>query len=81
MTLTARVSATGRVTIPAQIREKYRIKPGDPIRIVDYGGIISLVPLLKDPVEEACGMLKGGDSLTAALLAERAAEREREDAR
>ena len=81
MSLTARVSATGRVTIPAPIREKYQIKPGDPIRIVDYGGVISLIPLLANPVDEACGMLKGGESLTQALLAERVAEREREDAR
>jgi len=37
---------------------------------VDYGGILALVPAMADPIETAAGMLRGGDSLTEALLAE-----------
>jgi len=77
----ARVSAKGWVVIPAEYRHKYGIEAGDQVHIVDYGGVLAIVPLLSDPVEQACGLLKGPVSLTEALLAERRAEREREDAR
>ena len=46
--------------------------------LVDYGGVLSIVPAMADPVEEAAGSLKGERSLTRALLAERAEERTRE---
>ena len=80
---TARVSSKGWVVIPAALRRKYHIDPGDEVRIVDYGGVLSLVPALHDPVRQARGAFvedgaKG--SLTRALLAERRRERERESA-
>ncbi len=34
----ARISAKGRIVIPAPLRKKYRLQPGDQVRIVDYGG-------------------------------------------
>ena len=74
---TAKMSKKGWVVIPAQYRRRYGLKPGDTIRIVDYGGVLALVPSLKSPVQQAQGMLKGS-SLTEALLRERAWERERE---
>jgi AbrB family looped-hinge helix DNA binding protein len=75
-----KVSTKGWVVIPAEYRRKYGIKAGDRVHIVDYGGLLTIVPLLPDPVEEACGILKGPISLTDALLAERRSEREHEDA-
>jgi len=36
---------------------------------------------MKDPIKQGYGMLKGGTSLTRALLKERAAERKREEAK
>jgi AbrB family looped-hinge helix DNA binding protein len=72
------VSQKGWVVIPAKLRKKYGLKPGSSIQIVDYGGMLGLVPLLDDPIEQAHGMLAGGTSLTQALLAERAEERKRE---
>jgi AbrB family looped-hinge helix DNA binding protein len=77
----AKVSTKGWVVIPAEYRRKYGIKAGDQVHIVDYGGLLAIVPLLPDPVEQACGILKGPTSLTEALLAERGSEREHEDAR
>jgi AbrB family looped-hinge helix DNA binding protein len=64
------ISSKGWVVIPAQLRRKYGLKPGSQVRIVDYGGVLSLVPLLDDPVQQAAGMLKGPTPLTQALLAE-----------
>jgi hypothetical protein len=48
------------------------------VDLVDYGGVIALVPLFKDPVRQGFGILKDGSSLTQALLDERQQERERE---
>ena len=75
---TATISAKGWVVIPAAYRKKYGIKPGDRVRIVDYGGVLSLVPDLSDPIRDAAGMLQGQSSLTAALLEDRARDRQRE---
>ena len=74
------VSAKGWVVIPAELRRKYALKAGSAVEIVDYGGVLALVPTLADPVRQAAGMLKGGRSLTQSLLAERRADRRREAA-
>ena len=73
---TSTVSGKGWVVIPKELREKYRIKKGDRVHFVDYGGVIALVPSSRDPVRESRGLLKGGTSLTEVLLALR-----RDDAR
>ncbi len=75
---TAKVSAKGWVVIPAHLRRKYEIEPGDEIGVVDYGGVLSLVPALDQPVREGRGALRGERSLSAALLRERRKERARE---
>lgn len=79
MTLT--ISNKGWVVIPAELRKKYHLTPGTEVVIVDYGGVLAIVPAMKDPVKQGYGMLKGGPSLTQALLKERAAERKREEAK
>lgn len=75
---TVTVSAKGWVVIPAPLRERYKIEPGQELRIVDYGGVLSLVPTLADPVGGAQGIAAGETSLTRALLAERRREMDRE---
>ncbi len=64
----ATVSGKGWVVIPKEIREKYRLRKGDKVLFVDYGGIIALVPASSNPIRESRGLLKGGPSLTEALL-------------
>jgi AbrB family looped-hinge helix DNA binding protein len=75
---TLTISSKGWVVIPADLRRKYGLEPGTQVQIVDYGGVLALLPLLANPVEEARGMLAGGSSLTEALLRERVNERARE---
>lgn len=75
------ISNKGWVVIPAELRKKYRLLPGTKVVIVDYGGVLSIVPAKEDPVKQGHGLLKGGPSLTQALLKERAAERKREEAK
>ena len=77
MTLT--ISNKGWVVIPAKLRKKYRLHPGAEVVIVDYGGVLAIVPAMGDPIKQGRGMLKGGTSLTKALLEERTADRKREE--
>ena len=76
---TAKVSRKGWVVIPREIRERYGIKPGDQVQIVDHAGRIAIVPTLTDSVRQSRGLLKGMPSLTDALLKERRKDREREE--
>ena len=64
------VSNKGGVVIPAEFRKKYRLQPGSKVRMVDYGGVLAVVPELEDAVAQGYGMLKGTGSLTQALLRE-----------
>ena len=64
------VSARGRIVIPADLRKKYGLHPGAAVSIVDYGGVLALVPAMTKPVQQAASMLKGRTSLTRALLVE-----------
>jgi AbrB family looped-hinge helix DNA binding protein len=67
----AKVLAKGQIVIPASIRKKYGIQPGNEIQIFEYGNIIYLVPPARDPVEQAIGCLPSTPSLSEELLRER----------
>ena len=69
------VSSKGWVVIPAKLRKKYEILPGTQIRIVDYGGVLAIVPAMKDPVDQAAGILETEKSLTNKLIEEHRDER------
>jgi len=69
------VSNKGWVVIPAELRRKYGLKPGTEVRIVDYGGVLAIIPAMRDPVRQAAGMLKTGRKITDALLEEHRSER------
>ena len=79
LSTSARVSSKGWIVIPSPLRRKYDIQPGHEIQIVDYGGVLGLVPIGNDVIREAKGSLAGSTSLTEALLEERRQERSRED--
>jgi AbrB family looped-hinge helix DNA binding protein len=76
---TATVSAKGWVVIPKSIREKYGLKKGSRVQVLDYGQTVAIVPLPDDPVGALHGMFEAGPSLTQELLAERERERAREE--
>jgi AbrB family looped-hinge helix DNA binding protein len=75
------VSQKGWVVIPAELRRKHHLGPGDEVQVVDYGGVLALVPTSKDPVRDSAGMLRGPRSVTRSLLAEHRAERRKDNAR
>ncbi|MFH1981109.1 MAG: AbrB/MazE/SpoVT family DNA-binding domain-containing protein [Pseudomonadota bacterium] len=68
---TVKVLAKGQIVIPAAIRKKYKIGPGMPIQIFEYGNLIYLVPPSEDAVQSAMGCLPRAPSLSAELLKER----------
>lgn len=74
--MNAKLSQKGWIVIPAALREKYGLKPGADLHIIDYGGVLSMVPILKNPISEGRGFLKGINSLTIALIKEHQLEQE-----
>lgn len=72
--MTLKISQKGWVVIPAKLRRKYNLHPGTDVQIVDYGGVLSFVPVDEDPIKRASGMLKGEPSLLEALIADHADE-------
>ena len=78
---TATISTKGWVVIPKDLRDKYGLRKGTRVQVVEYDQALALVPLPDDPAGALHGMLEGGPSLTADLLAERARERVHEENR
>jgi AbrB family looped-hinge helix DNA binding protein len=76
--MSIRLSQKGWVVIPAALRLKHGLKPGAEVRVVDYGGVLSIVPVPDDPIAAGLGLLKGDDSLTAVLIAEHEHDRKHE---
>lgn len=46
MDTTVQVRQRGNLTLPAELRERYGIEPGDTFRIVDLDGIFVLTPMV-----------------------------------
>jgi len=46
MDATVQVRQRGTLTLPANLRERYKIKPGDTFRVLDLDGILVLTPMV-----------------------------------
>ncbi len=71
---TVKTLSKGQIVIPAEIRKRHHIKPGTKIQIMEYGGIIYLIPPVEDPINASCGILPSKPSLSERLLKERKVE-------
>jgi AbrB family looped-hinge helix DNA binding protein len=71
---TVKALSKGQIVIPARIRKRYHIEPGTEMQIMEYGGIIYLIPPAEDPIKAACGLLPPKPSLAEKLLKERKTE-------
>ena len=67
---TVPLSSKGWIVIPAKLRRRYRLKPGSEVRLVDYGSVLAIVPVLDTPIDQAAGLLKSEKPLTRILLEE-----------
>ncbi|HEV2348877.1 MAG TPA: AbrB/MazE/SpoVT family DNA-binding domain-containing protein [Terriglobia bacterium] len=54
------VSPKFQIVIPRKVRESLRIRPGQKIQVIEYDGIIRLVPI--QPMKKMRGFLKGIDT-------------------
>jgi len=68
---TVKVLTKGQIVIPAAIRKKYNIRPGNALKVFEYGNLIYLVPPSNNPEKDAKGCLPGQPSLAEALLQDR----------
>jgi AbrB family looped-hinge helix DNA binding protein len=66
----ATVSSKGWIVIPSEMRKKYDLQPGSKVSVVDYGGILSIVPHRGDAVETTYGMMAYKGSMTADVVRE-----------
>lgn len=73
MDSTVQVRQRGTLTLPAELRDKYNIEPGDTYRVLDLEGIFVLTPMVPmvaelarqiEATRQAAG-LSIGDLLTA----------------
>ena len=72
------ISNKGWVVIPAEMRKKYHLVPGPEVVIVDYGGVLAIVPVPKDPIKAGRGSLKGKPSMSMDLMKDRELEKKRD---
>ena len=75
---TSTLSEKGWVVIPQDLRRRYGLKKGDRVHIIDYGGVISIVPAAEAPIKDSLGMLKGKTSLVKELVKSRRQDAERD---
>jgi AbrB family looped-hinge helix DNA binding protein len=73
------VSSKGQVVIPSVLRRKYEIRKGTKMEVTDQGGRIVLEPVNRGTIRRLRGILKGTRALED-LMADRARDREKEDA-
>jgi AbrB family looped-hinge helix DNA binding protein len=79
----ATISSKGQIAIPKEVRERLKLKPGTQVSI-DVQGEALVMKRLSGSCPDwrtMRGMVRGGESLTKALMEERAAEKVHDDAR
>ena len=74
-----KTSSKGQIVIPAEIRKKLRIEPGQKVNLSLEHDKAVITPLPKDPIKTLRGLLKGRPSMTRALLDDRKKEIEHDE--
>ena len=69
------VTSNGRVVLPRGLRKKYNLKKGTRVNFVDENGVIKLIPITHDFIENNAGLLKTKGRLLKALMQEKKRER------
>jgi bifunctional DNA-binding transcriptional regulator/antitoxin component of YhaV-PrlF toxin-antitoxin module len=72
------VYARGQTVIPKVIREAVAIEYGTRLHWEVHEGVIHVIPMPKDPIEAAIGLLKGKGPTFKEFIADRNRERARE---
>ena len=73
-------SPKGQLIIPAKLRKKVGITPGNPVQIIEQEDYLIIKPVPKDPIKAAKGILPpSSPSLTEELINERKKEMEKDE--
>jgi AbrB family looped-hinge helix DNA binding protein len=75
--LTTTITKRAQTVVPAPIRQRHNIQPGDTLAWIDDGETIKVIPLPQDPIRALRGCGKG-ETLIQRLLVSRQEDRERE---
>jgi AbrB family looped-hinge helix DNA binding protein len=78
---TVRTLAKGQIVIPADVRDRYGIRPGTRLELREAKDHLEIFVLPDNPVSAFRGSLKAGVSLADELAAEHRAEVERDASR
>ncbi len=65
------ISTKGQIVIPQELRERYHLQPNTQAQWIDMGGVLMLVPKLKDPLKESRGFLKNSSFTQKTLKTDR----------
>lgn len=71
-----KISSKGQIVIPIALREKYGLKSNSLVRITEIDGHIAVIPIPKDPIKAARGMLRGCKTAVQHMAVIRSEERE-----
>ncbi|MFP3929211.1 MAG: AbrB/MazE/SpoVT family DNA-binding domain-containing protein [Desulfobacteraceae bacterium] len=72
------ISPKGQILIPKRLRERYGVRPGSRVQILEGQEGLLIKPAPEDPIEAACGFIEGDFSLTDDLIEEHRMEAVRE---
>ena len=78
----AYVTSKGQLTIPVELRRKYKIKKGTRVNFVEGDGKIIMQPVTREYINSLCGMFKlrpGEKPVTQELIEEHAEEVRRDE--
>jgi AbrB family looped-hinge helix DNA binding protein len=75
--LTTTITKRAQTVVPAPIRQRHNIQPGDTLAWIDDGEAVKVILLPSDPIRALRGSGKG-EALLQRLLASRQEERDRE---
>jgi AbrB family looped-hinge helix DNA binding protein len=70
-----KILSEGQMVIPAELRKKYHIRPGTEMQLMEYQGLLFLIPPVEEPVSAPCGSLPSNPSLSRQLLKEQRTSR------
>lgn len=75
------ITSKGQVVVPAKLRRRYGLKPGTKVYFIERNDEILFQPQTKEFIRSVHGMLASETSVTKELLAERAKDKEHEEAK
>ena len=75
--LTTTLTKRAQTVVPAPIRQRHNVRPGDTLAWIDDGETIKVIPLPRDPIRTLRGCASG-EGLLQRLLESRREDRERE---